>query len=258
MAAMHGKLALSLLLVSSLAVHAAQEDTLRIVYFEAYPPYSSGKGAAVNGLFVDVLNEALGTRMKLKITHNGLPWARAQSMVASGEADAMVTLATAERLKYAVAGKQPVYTSDMRFYVGSQHPQLATLKQVNSIEAAKPYSIGSYIGSGWVAVHMPNFRIDSTPTFEQTLKKAAASRVDLVPGVSDQARQTIVELGLDKEIVELPTVIDSLHYQLLIRQTSSFSSVLPQIDTTLQAMRADGSLERIYSRHIKVIAKPTH
>lgn len=247
-------LAICLLLAATPGSAFAREEKLRVVYFEAYPPYSEGRGGTVHGLFVDVLSEVLA-RLQIKATHTGLPWARAQSLVESGEAEAMVTLATPERLKYTHAGNEAVNIAETRFYAGAHHPRLDKLKAITSIEAAKPFIIGSYIGSGWVAIHMPTHHVEMTPTFEQTLMKLAASRVDLVAGVSDQTRSRIIELGLEKDIVELPTVIDTWQYKLLVRKTSSFTAILPQVDATLKAMRADGSLEKIYARYAKTLPK---
>jgi len=247
-------LARCLLLAALSGSALAQEEKLRVVYFEAYPPYSEGKAGTVHGLFVDVLSEVFA-RLQIKATHTGLPWARAQSLVETGEADAMVTLATPERLKYTVASNEAVNIAETRFYAGAHHPRLDKLKAVTSIEAAKPFIIGSYIGSGWVAIHMPTHHVDMTPTFEQALMKVAASRVDLVAGVSDQTRSRIVELGLEKDIVELPTVIDTWQYKLLLRKGSSYTVSLPQVDATLKAMRTDGSLEKIYARYAKTQPK---
>lgn len=244
----------SLLFFATLVVASAQDDKLRVVYFEVYPPYSEGKGGTVHGLFVDVLNEVFA-RLQIKATHTGLPWARAQSLVETGEADAMVTLATPERLKYTIASNEAVNIAETRFYAGAHHPHLDKLKTVTSIEAAKPYIIGSYIGSGWVAIRMPTHHVEMTPTFEQTLMKLAASRVDLVAGVSDQTRTRILALGLEKDIVELPTVVDTWQYKLLVRKNAPFTTLLPQVDATLKAMREDGSLEKIYARYAKPLPK---
>lgn len=227
-----------------------------VSYFDDYAPYSSGTDLSVHGLFIDVIQEVIGRRLGVPIEQQGKPWLRAQALVTSGKSDALVTTATEERLRIMSASREDVFTGQLHYYVSARHPALSALQNLRTVEDAKPYLIGTYRGAGWVLANMPQHRMDMATNLGQCLRKAASLRVDIVPEIATQARRVIEDLKLEGEVIELPSVIGELHYKLLIRQQSAYISLLPRFDAAIKAMRADGSLQKIYDRyHTSAIPK---
>jgi polar amino acid transport system substrate-binding protein len=53
-------------------------ETLRIAYSSTFPPVSFLDGDTMKGILIDTLDEVLGKRLGLTLSHQGYPWARAQ------------------------------------------------------------------------------------------------------------------------------------------------------------------------------------
>lgn len=231
------------------AVIAQASEPLRLVYFQDYAPLSSGETGKVHGALIDVMNEALGKRMKIPLEHAGFPWARAQRMVQTGEADAFVTVHNPERQAYTDASSEIVYHSEIRFYVSKQHPELKQMQAASTLAQFRKYRFGSYIGAGWSRNSLKDYQVTYFPAAETMYRAAGRQLVDIAPEIAAQARPFVQQLALDDELVELPQVFDQLDYRLCIRKNSPFAERLPEFDRTLRAMRADGTLAAIFARY---------
>ncbi|WP_028456400.1 substrate-binding periplasmic protein [Chitinilyticum litopenaei] len=247
------KLLLVLLLLLAPALQAFEQQpgrpALHVVYFQDYPPLSSGAGDKVHGALIDLLDEVLGKRMGVALQHGGYPWVRAQRMVRDGQADAFVTLHTRERQTYTLASQESVFASEMRFYASRKHPELARLQGLTTLEQFRPYRMAYYLGAGWAREKLHGFKTTRYPLASDMYRAAATLQVDFVGDAALHARRAIRELALDGELIELPIRVDTLHYRLCIRKDSPYAALLPEFDRTLRAMRADGSLAAILARH---------
>ncbi|MCP4023872.1 MAG: transporter substrate-binding domain-containing protein, partial [Desulfobacteraceae bacterium] len=87
---------------------AFAQKPIKIVYFENFAPFSWKENNQMHGILIDVLTEAIQERIKIGLLHEGYPWARAQSMVRTGKADAFVTVPTPERRAYTEISSEPV------------------------------------------------------------------------------------------------------------------------------------------------------
>ena len=96
---------------------ALASEPFRLAYFETYSPLSFTEAGGIKGILVDVLDEVIGNRMGLLRTHEGFPWPRAQSLVQRGERDAICTIATPQRLEYALAAHEPVVSAPTCIFV---------------------------------------------------------------------------------------------------------------------------------------------
>lgn len=237
------------LAVSIPAFPALAGEPLRLVYFQDYAPLSSGETEKVHGALIDIMNEALAKRMKIPLAHAGYPWARAQRMVQTGEADAFVTVHTPERQVYTDASSEIVYHSEIRFYVSKQHPELKQMQTLGSLGQFHKYRFGSYIGAGWSRNSLKDYQVTYFPATDTMYRAASKQLVDIAPEIAAQARPFVRQLGLGDELVELPQVFDQLDYRLCIRKSSPFAERLPEFDRTLRAMRADGTLATILAHY---------
>jgi len=225
------------------------QDTMKIVYFNKFSPFSWENGGQMKGILIDVLTESIQTRMGIPVSHSGYPWARAQKMVKDGEADAFVTVPTPERIIYTDVSGEPVVVATFRIFIKTGSPKTRELKNVRKTSDLKDFKIGHYLGSGWAEKNLADMNLDLAPTLDITLKKLAAGRFDAFIDVSQVIRYRIRELGLKKQITELPNVIDSRTFNLCIGKKSPYSGILPKFDETLRNMREDGKLQEIYDKY---------
>ncbi len=232
-----------------LAVPAYAQNTMRLVYFENFPPFSWREDDQMQGILIDVVNEAIQVRMGIPVSHEGYPWARAQKMVRNGEADGFATVPTPERREYAVISHEPVVVAAFTPFVNRDNPKLEALKEVATISDLRPFSIGHYTGSGWAGNNLANMEVDYAPTLDVTLMKLARGRFDVFVDVSQVVRYRVMQLGLSDRIVELPNILDSDTFNLCIGKDSPFVVLLGQFDETMREMRDDGTLNEICSRY---------
>lgn len=68
------------------------QHNMKVVYFDNFAPYSwvDKQNKQVRGLMIDILNEAIQSRMGINLSHEGYPWKRAQSLVKSGKAELLL------------------------------------------------------------------------------------------------------------------------------------------------------------------------
>ena len=190
-------------------VEGTSGQTMDIVYFDNFPPYSwANKDGKMQGILIDVLDEAIGNRMGINITHKGYPWARAQSNVKTGNADAFVTVPTDERREYTKVSQEPVIISTFTLFINNKNIDPDRLKYIKKVEDLKGYEIGHYRGSGWAKEKFAGMKVDLADTLDSTLKKLARGRFDVFVDTSQVVRYRIKELGLKEEITEVLNIID--------------------------------------------------
>ena len=241
---------LSLCLFFAMASILPAQETLSFVYFDNYPPYSWTEKEATKGLLIDMVDEVLVGKLKMKVRHEGYPWARAQKMVELGEADGFVTLLTDERLRYAQAGKEVFIESYYRAYANKANPRLDELRAAKSIKDLAPFSITFYLGSGWGKLNEGHFPVrEWVPTMDSCLKKVAAGRSDIFIDAYPIVRQALKALGLEGDIIELPLDVDKLEFHLYVGNKSKFLPLLPEIDKAIRLSKRDGSFDRILGKY---------
>jgi len=134
----------------------AQEMTL--VYAQGYIPYSwEGDNGKVQGVEIDFVNEIIGKRLGINVKHEIYPWARSQSMVKAGSADAFVTIPNDVRRQYTQVTNIPFFETKFLLYTGMSNPKKHDLMKINSLtELIKNDGLihGQIVGGGWHAIHL--------------------------------------------------------------------------------------------------------
>lgn len=231
------------------AVPLYAQDTMRLVYFENFPPFSWREDDQMKGILIDVVNEAVQVRMGIPVSHEGYPWARAQNLVKNGEADAFVTIPTPERKEYTKVSNQPVITTKVTLFTNINHERMDEFKNIETISDLKPFSLVDYIGNGWAHENLAGFNVDWSPYMDNVLHKLANNRGDIFVQVSQVTHYAVKQLGLQDIIVEIPTVLDSATFNLCIGHSSLFVDIISKFDETLNDMRNDGKLQEIYDKY---------
>ena len=80
---------------------AAEAPTLIWAYWSDAEPICWEENGVPQGLEVEIAEKVL-TNLGIKVKHVFVPWARAQKMVETGEADMMMTTPNDSRFKYAI------------------------------------------------------------------------------------------------------------------------------------------------------------
>lgn len=221
---------------------------LRIAYYDDFAPFSALREGRMVGIFVDIMNELLARRLGLALRHEGYPWARAQQLVRQGEADAFITVPTPERLVYAVAGREWVTQGRMSMFVRADSPLRQRLRQLRGLDELDGLSLGSYRGNGWVQAKFAGREVHYSPSREHALKMLVAGRFELLIDSANATQAALRAAGLEREVVELPPVLESSETRLMLARASPFVARLPVIDTELRRMKRDGTLARLSQR----------
>jgi len=243
------KVLLLLLIMTFISTPAFPQSTLKLVYFENYSPFSWKENNQMHGILIDVLNEALQTRMGIPVTHEGYPWQRAQIMVRRNIADAFATVPTPERKEYTVISNEPVVLATFTMFINKNNSKIEQFKKINKIDDLKNFNLGQYIGSGWAKKKLANMKVMWTSKLSSVLTMLVNHRFDIFIDTSQVIRYNIKKMGYQNQIIEIPTVLDSAPFKLCIGKKSPYVNILLKFDETMKEMREDGKLQAIYNNY---------
>ncbi len=225
------------------------QETMKLVYFNDYPPFSWEENGEMKGILVDVLTETLQNQMGISISHKGYPWARAQYIVKMNDADAFATVPTDERRSYTNISTEPVILVTFTIFISKDSTQKEALGRVKTISDLADFNHVHYIGSGWAKQNLGDMSVYWTPVLEKALLLIAENRFDVFIDASQVIQYNINKLGYKKQIIELPQIIDSASFNLCIGKNSSFANVLPEFNRNIIELRENGKLEEIYNKY---------
>lgn len=233
------------------AVRAADlpAPTLRMVYTDSMPPVGYREQGQMRGAWVAVMDE-LSHRLKLPVQHQGYPWARAQVMVSTGAADGMITVASPERLRYAVAGKESVLENDTRIYAHKSNARLEELAAVQQIGDLRNFRVISYLGNNWLKSRLAD---SNKVRWLRTLDDAVRAVLLEENAVLVEGERLLLPVlrrrQLEEEFVAVGPVLERTSARLLIGRQSPYAARMAEFDKALAAMRRDGTLKQILARY---------
>ncbi|WP_163834922.1 substrate-binding periplasmic protein [Spartinivicinus ruber] len=228
-------------------------DTMSLAYMEHWFPISQRTKNGMEGILIDIMNEALSNRLGISISHHGYPWIRAQEYVKDGVHDAMITTPTEERSKYGVFGKEPVLFRSYSIYVKKGNPLVESLKKIQTLEDLKPFERVDYLGNGWTKKYMDGkgYKIHNVVKKYQMWRVLNAEQGgDYILENPFAIRTTLKKLGLHDEFIEIPTTLPELnfYYVIIASKKSPFTKILPKFDEQIRAMKKDGSWDAILDK----------
>lgn len=248
------RLALPLLIGVLASAGAAAQGRLIVTGDIAFPPYSYQLDDKPAGIDVEIMQE-LGRRTGLQLEIRLAPFKRVIESVREGSVDAgMAVLHSAERESFAIY-TGVLHTSTYALFV----PQGSKLA-FDGLESLRGKRIGKvrgfFVSEAFDAeVAAGRIFVSEAANAEQSLRMLLAGRVDAVSGQSVVTRHLARQIGLADQLQALPKPLapDRPAYLVLSRASAlpGKDALAQRLRQALQAMRKDGSLERIESRYVR-------
>ncbi|MUM76896.1 transporter substrate-binding domain-containing protein [Pseudodesulfovibrio sp. F-1] len=240
-------------LALSLPSVAVAQAPLRIDYPDFWPFFTRDEAGEMTGFFHDVVTEALA-RLGMRATWHSFPWGRCQENVRSGEADAMITVPTAERLEYSRTHDAPFHLKELVVFTRADHPSRFEVEALASIDdiLAAGFSVVTYVGNGWneVNIRSRGIRTYEVPYLKNVWLMLAQGRADIVIEWPGGAWPDIKAQGLAQEIVQTGVVLESMPFHLLVGRDSPHVDLLPRFNETILEMRHDGTIDSILDTYL--------
>jgi polar amino acid transport system substrate-binding protein len=244
-------LAVALLTASCPVAFAA--EPLRVAYPDYWPFFTRTGEGYMTGFFFDIVSEALG-RMGVSSRWRAYPWSRCQALVRSGEADAMITMPTAERLVYAATHEDPFYMKRLKVFTTTGHPKLPGIRNIRTIDDI--YRMGlvvvTYRGNGWndKFIRSHGIKTYESPLIKNVWLMLANHRGDIAIEWPMAAWPLIEEGGVAGRIVETDATLDAMPFHLLINRDCPYAVRLDEFNEAIKQMKAEGRIKAILSKYV--------
>ncbi|MEH6345438.1 MAG: transporter substrate-binding domain-containing protein [Bermanella sp.] len=233
--------------------HTLQANELKAVYAQGYLPFSwSDENGKAQGAEVDFINEILTKRMGIKVSHHIYPWARAQSLVKKGSADAFVTIPNSKRRQYTQVSETPLFNSNFLMHTGSANPSIPRLKKITSLSqllTLEDIIHGHIVGGGWHKLNLKPARLVQKATNSlQILEMLDRNRVDVYIEQAPLIAYQMKKLGFEGRVVGLPQVMDETQWHICLGKKSNYIKIMPALNKLLKKMQDDGSLVKLQKK----------
>jgi len=231
----------ALLFAACAAAQAADTITL---YTEEYPPFNwaDKKTGTATGLSTDIILELM-RRAELPVTAPALmPWARAMALTTKNANSCLFSMARTPERETSFAWVGPVGRNEWVMYARAEdHIHL------NSLEDARPYTVGTIIGDAMVPLLRANqLNLSMVPYNRTNAPKLKMQRIQLwsegrLPGL-----YIMEEMG----ITGLEAVLTFAHYDMYLACNKGMdSNEVARLNALLRAMYRDGTVKRIYGSY---------
>ena len=228
-------------------------EPLRMAYPTFAPFHYLNENGEMEGLFYDIITEAVEKRLGVPLVWTPYPWARCQQNVRMGCDDAMITVPTEERAEYTRTHTTPFYLKTLYLFTYKNHPRLKEIRSLKTIADIKRrgFSVITYRGNGWHEKNVASLGIKTyeTGSLDSIWVMLSLKRGDIVIEWPASSWPDLRRLGLADEIVNTGVVISEMPFHLLIRPGSAHVDILERFDETIKEMRQDGTMESIENRY---------
>lgn len=123
------------------------------------------------------------------------------------------------------------------------------LKKIRKLSDLKDFKLLDYQGNGWAKKNLYDFNVDWYAKIDDVLLKLVQGEENVFVHTSQVANYNINKLGLQKQIIEIPIVLESVDFNLCIRNNSPYINIITEFDEIIRKMREDGRLQKIYDKY---------
>lgn len=201
------------------------------------------------GLFIDILERVLVQELGMGLVLEPYPWKRAQKQVEDGNADFLISVPTRERLLYSIASDEPLLKMHLHVYTYAGHPQLDRIRKISTpmdIIALHLTPVTNE-GNGWHKENIDALGIKTlyVPNDGNLVQFLAKRRADIMIDAPITMNHLIRQYGLTADIVQTDVRFGPVNFHLLMSRKSRHVDLMPQINTAIGKMAADGTLEKL-------------
>ena len=234
-------------------------DPGKAIVFTSPPwkPYIyQDENGAVQGVYIDILKAIFEEGLQLPVAYVDYPWKRAQKAVKDGQADLIITIATPDRLQYAVKSELPVLEMYLHVYTYRDHPRLAEISTIRSGDdilkmRLKPVT---NLGNVWHKNNIDHLGVEThyVPSEENAFLFLAAKRADITIEPLIAGNYLIKQLDLAERIIPTTARFGPLKFYLLLSKKSPFLQRMKEIDQVIDALHQSGRMRYIYDRYQQI------
>lgn len=239
------------LLMALSSLFSQNRGTLSLVYHDQTTPFSyrNEETNEMEGLFIDLLEEALHQRLGIALYHQGFSWAWAQRMVREGMADGFCTTVNEERLEYAKVSAIPVLTAKVVLVTGIYNPRMAEIFMVTELEDLAGFDLITYRGNGF-STQNPYLSFMEAPDSIRALDMLAQNRGDILMDLNCHVDYVATRSGRQGGIVKIPMIrLPEVNFFLFLGKNSEFLSVMPEFEKVMAEIREDGTYKQILAKY---------
>lgn len=127
-----------------------EHRTIRFVVGGSFPPFTVlSEDGGVSGVYAEAL-AAIGRDLGWTFQFAAVPWARAQDMVRTAQADSFITVPTTPRQEYALfAGEPLLERQGIAIVYAAASPRRAAIERIATTDDLRDFALVDYIGNGW-------------------------------------------------------------------------------------------------------------
>ena len=251
----------------------AAGEPLKILFYDSFAPFSWAEDHAENieegeaglgekaqaqgsvenhnmqGILIDVISEALGTRAGIEIKIEGTGWPEAQQRVREGLADALITIPTpARRLHLKFSGESAI-VSEMSVFANPANTQISKLRNISNIRHLRGWKSVNYKGNGWARENLAKLGVNWVADITTALESVASGNSDVFVQTAAVAQYHIARMGLNRKIERVGGPLAASPFKLGIGDRPERDRVLSMFDGAIVAMERDGTLKRIHAKY---------
>ena len=191
-------------LAANIAAPAAAGEKIRFVTLE-FAPFIYGENQKVAGPGRDII-EAVCAEAKLECSYDIYPWRRAQELMKSGDADAMMVIGRNPKREEWIRFSPPHFRTEYGLFVKAENE--LKFSDVSQLEGLR---IGVFAPSNtatqltgirdqMVAQDLKPIEIDERPDDASGFRKLAAGRLEAVYSNRDRGQQILEAEGLVEQV----------------------------------------------------------
>lgn len=245
----HNRYCLLFLLVLLTLPGGAGAEPLYLVT-AAFPPYAFMENGQQQGITVDLVREACA-RLREDCRIDFVPFSRGIEMLKTGKADGMFPYSrTPDRLDYAQYPATALVSDYSALFVRAD--STITFDGDFSRLASFHFGVtrGTFQGEAFAqAAERYQLRIEDVSDQEQNIRKLLAGRIDIAVGRGVVIEYSAQQMRKTAEIRMLKPVINRGELFVAFSKQRDFQPLMNRLDQVLQAMRHDGTYERILARY---------
>ncbi len=221
--------------------------------FSDWAPMSYVEKGKLRGLYSEILKLVLEQKMGFKLIPEAVPWKRAQLMVKRGKADLLLTIATPERLAYAIRSESPFYEMPLTLFTASTHPKLLEISKIRSAQDIKNLNLTAVTnrGNGWHQNNIEKFGVKTelVATEKEALHFVHKGRADIIIDALIPTLYLLEKENLKRDIAATSVTFGPLKFYLLMSKKSKYIHLMPQINTVFEHLQRSGKIDAIIKKY---------